>query len=58
MFRSNHNRLVKRNRGKDKDEKEDDPTFMITTVAAVREVCVVEGGRAKEWSKAEDEVKR
>ena len=31
---------------------------MITTSAAVREVCVVEGGRERERAESEDKVKR
>ena len=50
--------LIKRKRGKDKDEQEGGPTFMITTAAAVREVCVVEGDRGRERVEAEDKGKR
>ena len=42
-LRRYHNRLIKRNRGKDKDEQEGGLTFMVITTAAVREVYVVKG---------------
>ena len=51
-LRRQHKRLIKRKRGKDKDDQEGGPTFMIT--AAVREVCMVEGDRARERAEAED----
>ena len=38
-------------RGKDKYDQEGGPTFKIATVANIREVCVVEGDRARESSK-------
>ena len=56
MLRRQHKRLIKRKRGKDKDDQEGGPTFMIT--AAVREVCMVEGDRARERAEAEDKGKR
>ena len=37
---------------KDNNDQELGPTFMITTAAAVREVGVVEGERARERAKA------
>ena len=53
-----HKRLVKRKRGEDKDEQEGGTTFMITTTAAVREVCVVDGNRMQERAKSEDKGNR
>ena len=50
--------LIKSNRDEDKDDQEGGPNFMITTDTAVREVCVVEGDRARERSEAEDKGKR
>ena len=44
MLRSQQKRLIKGNRGKDKEEKEGRPNVMITGAATVREVGVVEGG--------------
>ena len=44
MLRSQQKRLIKGNRGKDKEEKEGRPNVMITAAATVREVGVVEGG--------------
>ena len=38
---SQDKRLIKKKRGEDKDEQEGRPTFMITTAAAVRELCMV-----------------
>ena len=40
-LRSQHKRLIKRKRGEVKDDQEGGTTFMITTAAAVREVCIV-----------------
>ena len=57
-FRRQNKSPIKRKRGKDNYEKEDEPTFMITTAAAVREVCVVKGDRARERAEAEDKGKR
>ena len=57
-MKSHHKRLIKRKRGKDKDDQEGGPTFMITTANAVRELCVVERSRARERAKAEDKGKR
>ena len=51
-------RLIKNKRGEDKDDKEGELTFMITTAAAMWELCLVEGDRARERDKAEDKVKR
>ena len=56
-LRSKHKRLIKRKRGEDKDDQEGGLTFMITTVAAVQEVCTVEGYKAREMAKAEDKGK-
>ena len=47
-----HLRLIKSKRGEDKDAWEVGPTFMITTSAAVRGVCMVEGDRERERDKA------
>ena len=47
-IRRQQKRLMKSNRGKDKEEQEVRPTIMITTAAAVQEVCMVEGDRARE----------
>ena len=46
-IRRQQKRLMKRNRGKDKEEQEVRPTIMITTAAAVQEVCMVEGDTAR-----------
>ena len=54
MLRSQNKSLIKMNRGKDKYYQEDEPTFMITTAAAVREVCVVKGDRERERAESED----
>ena len=51
---SQHKRLMKRKIVEYKDDQEGGPTFMITTAAAVREVCVIEGDRARERVEAED----
>ena len=40
-MRRQNKRPIKRKRGEDKDEQEGRPTFMITTAAAVRELCMV-----------------
>ena len=56
-MRRQHTRLIKSNRDEDKDDQEGGPTFMITTDAAVREVCVVEENRAREMSEVEDKGK-
>ena len=53
-----HKRLIKRKRGKYKDEKEGRPTFMITTSACVWEVCVVKGNIASVSAKVEDKRDR
>ena len=50
--------LIKIKRGKDKDEQEGGLTFMINTAAAVQEMCMVEGGRARERTKVEDKGNR
>ena len=47
MLRSHHKRLIKSKRGEDNDEQEGRPTLMITTNAAMREVCVVEEYRER-----------
>ena len=57
-MRSQHKRLIKRKRGKDKDEQEVRPTFMINTAVTVQEVCVVNGYIAREIYEAEDKGKR
>ena len=57
MIRHNK-RPIKRNTGEDKYEQEGGPTFMITTAAAVREVCVVEEDILREGEKADDKGKR
>ena len=54
---SQHKRLIKRNRGEDKYGQEGGPAFIITTAVVVREVCVVEGDRARENAKLEDKGK-
>ena len=46
-LRGKHKILIKRKRGEDRDEQEGGQIFMITTDAAVREVCVVVGYRAR-----------
>ena len=56
-MRRQHKSLIKRKRGKDKDDKEGETTFMTTTATAVREVYVVEGDRARDREKAEDKGK-
>ena len=53
MLRRQHKRLIKMKRDKYKDDQEVGTTFMITTAAAVREVCVVEGDRARERAEAD-----
>ena len=58
VLRRQHKRQIKRKRGEDKGEQEVGPTFMIATVAAVQEVRVVDGGRARERDKSEDKGKR
>ena len=55
---SHNKKLIKRSRGKDKDEQEGGLTFMINTAAAVQEMCMVEGGRARERTKVEDKGNR
>ena len=40
-MRSQHKSLIKRKIGEYKDEQKGGQTFMITTAAAVREVCMV-----------------
>ena len=57
-LRSQHKRLIKMKRAKDKDEEEGRPKFMITTAADVQEVCVVKGDIVKESAKVEDKGKR
>ena len=57
-LRKQHTRLIKINRDEDKGDQEVGPTFMITTNAAVREVCVVEGDRVRKRSEVEDKGKR
>ena len=57
-MRRQHKRLIKKKRGKDKDEQECGPTFIFTTTTAVREVCVVKGNRVRERAKAEDKGNR
>ena len=52
VLRRQHKRQIKRKRGEDKGEQEVGPTFMIATVAAVQEVRVVDGGRARERDKS------
>ena len=52
MPRSHHKRLIKRKRGKDKDDQEGGTNFMIATVSAVLEVCVVEGYMERERAEA------
>ena len=51
-------RMIKRKRGKDKDRQEGGLTFMITTAATVREVCMVEGDRARERVKMDNKGNR
>ena len=50
--------MIKSKRGKDKEDQEDRPTFMITTDATVQEVGMVEGDRARERSNAENKGKK
>ena len=51
-LRRQHKRLIKRKRGKDKDDQEGGTNFMIATVSAVLEVCVVEGYMERERAEA------
>ena len=56
-MRRKYKRLIKIKRGKDKDEQEVGPTLMIATATDMREVCVVEGDRAREKAELEDKGK-
>ena len=47
-WRRQHKRQIRRKRGKYKDDQEGRPTFIINNAAAVREVCVIKGGRERE----------
>ena len=47
-LRRQHKWLVKMKREKDKNDQEGGLDFMITTAAAVWEVCVVKGDKARE----------
>ena len=58
MLRSQNKRLIKRKRGKDMDDQEGGPEFMITTSTAVQEVCVIEGDIARERAEEEDKGNR
>ena len=57
-LRRQHKTLLKRKRGKDKDDQESGKTFMTTTTDAVQEVCMVKGDIARERVEVEDKSKR
>ena len=56
-LRREHKSLIKSKRGEDMDNQEGGTTFMITTAAAVWEVCVVKGDRARERAESKDKDK-
>ena len=53
-MRSLHKRLIKIKRGEYKDNQDGEQAFTITTTAAVQEVCMVKGDRARKMAKSGD----
>ena len=53
-MRSLHKRLIKIKRGEYKDNQDGEQAFTITTTAAVQEVCMVKGDRARKIAKSGD----